>query len=322
MEYCRRCMLTEPEENRILSELAYSRERSIQDLLNQMRYGMHSLKERASESMKERIERGKRELAEYEERLKQHEEDLSYQIMDRALQGENIEELVERITKDKLRQELEQQVKSLKYQPEGLGYEDVEQSLEEYAQQGYIDIERGKIKITPKGARKLANNVLRRILENLTNKEMGPHAIKEIGYGSELSTTSRKYEIGDEYELVDIQRTLLNALERNPEGKRISLKQGDFQVYETQHMTKMCAGLIIDESGSMRVGKEDKINAAIDTSLALSELIKREPKDKLKVFLFSEQVREIPYYDILNISFPGGYTDIRQAMEAFRRCVR
>jgi len=90
------------------------------------------------------------------------------------------------------------------------------------------------------------------------------------------------------------------------------------QIYDEMHENKMCAGLIIDESGSMQ---GDKINAAIVTALALAELIRREPKDLLKVYLFSSEVREIPYCDIVNASHCGQTTDIRAALRAFRKRV-
>ena len=161
----------------------------------------------------------------------------------------------------------------------------------------------------------MGRSALKKILEKLAKKEIGPHALEETGYGSELSTHSRPYEVGDGYELVDIEKTLLNALEREP--GQISLEPEDFQVYETTHESKLCAGLIIDKSGSMNSGY--KIDAATDTSLALSELIRREPKDLLKVFLFSDRVKEIRPWDILNTPFGGGSTDIKAAMKAFRR---
>ncbi len=319
MELCQRCMLTETEENRSLSEIAHSKDRSLQDLLRQMQHQRNSLSEKAEQKRKERLEERRQKQAEYEQRLKQYEEELSYQVMGSILQKEDIDEIAERIARDEIRKEIEQKVNELKCQSDGLSGQDLEESLRDYIERGDLDLREGEIKITPKGARKLANQILRRILENLADRQFGHHELKEAGYGIERSPSSRKYEIGDEYHRIDFEKTFLNALEREPEAKRgISLNLEDFQIYEETHQTKMAAGLIIDESGSM---SGDKINAAIDTSLALSELIKQEPGDLLKVYLFSEQVRQIPCYDILNTSFSGGTTDIRAAMRAFRKAV-
>jgi uncharacterized protein with von Willebrand factor type A (vWA) domain len=310
-------MVEEIEEDRILSEIAHSKNRSLQDLLRRMRYGESSLQDRAKRKQEERLKEKGKKRAEYEERLKQYEEELSYEVMEKIFK-EDVDEIAQKIAGDELRKELEQKVRELRYQPEGLSQEDLEQSLEEYIKRGEIDLEEGKIKITPKGARKLARNMLRRILENLAAKEIGPHSLEEAGYGVELSISSRRYELGDEYEKIDFERTFLNALEGNLQKGKISLKTKDFQVYQEIHQTRLCSGLIIDESGSM---SGDKSNAAMDTALALSELIRREPKDSLKVYLFSQKVREIPYYDILNASFSGGTTDIKSALRAFRKGV-
>ena len=319
MDWCDRCLATQPEEGRILSEIAHSRNRSLQDFLRQMNCRRNSLSEKAEQHLKQRLEEKRRKRTEYEQRLRQYEEELSYQIMERVLNGEDVDEIAERIVGDEARRELARKLLELKYQPDELSQQDLEESLSEYIERGDLDVERGKIRITPKGARKLAKHVLRRILENLADRELGSHSLEETGYGAERSSSSRKYDLGDEYHKIDFEKTFLNALERNSGGKkRISLDPEDFQFYEEVHQTKMCAGLIIDESESM---SGDKINAAVDTGLALAELIKREPKDLLKVYLFSEKVREIPYYDILNTSLPSGTTDIRAALQTFRKRV-
>jgi uncharacterized protein with von Willebrand factor type A (vWA) domain len=192
----------------------------------------------------------------------------------------------------------------------------MEAALKELEKQGYIDLDRGQVRITSKGARLLANQALKRTLANLAKKHIGHHMLREIGCSAEMSLHSRKYELGDEYELVDIEKTLFNALER---GGDTSLKPEDFQVFETVHQTRMCAGLLIDESGSME--GEYKIQAAINASLALSELIRREPKDTLKVFIFSESVKQIQPWDIVNSVTSRGSTDIRAALRSFRQKV-
>lgn len=315
---CDRCVATQTEENRVLSEIAHSRNRTVEDLLRRMQARRNSLSEKTERHRRERSEENRRRRAEYERRLKQYEEELSYQIMERVLE-EDIDEIVERVVNDQTRNELEQRIRELKCQPEGLSGQDLEESLREYIERGDLDLEEGQIRITPRGARKLAGQILRTVFENLAKRQLGPHSLEDTGYGAERSPSSRKYEIGDEYDRIDFEKTLLNALERRPGPRKgISLDPEDLRVYEEIHQTRMVAGLIIDESGSMT---GHKINAAIDTSLALSELMRREPKDLLKVYLFSQRVREIPHYDILNVSFSGGSTDIRAALQAFRKGV-
>jgi len=315
IEYCTRC-LTEAEEAGILRDIARSSSRSIEDISRQL-YKYMSIREKAREQAEKRLTERKEKLESYRRQLKEYEEKLSFDVVEQVLQGGEVNQIAERIMADKIRQELEHAINSLRYQPEEVDYIDVEAALKEYERQGYIDIEKGKVRITSKGARLLAKHALGKVLESLAKKEIGSHVIKEIGYGAEVSSYSRPYQPGDEYELIDIEKTLLNALER---GGGISLRREDFRVLETQHQSRMYAGLIIDESGSMQ--SDNKLEAAIEASLALSELISQQPKDLLEVFTFSEKVKHVPSWDIVNAVIGKGSTDIRAGMRAFRRAVR
>jgi uncharacterized protein with von Willebrand factor type A (vWA) domain len=312
-----KCLPIGLDDDTTLSEVSHLRNRSLEDLLRQVEFGESSLREKVGRFAKQRLQEKQRQQAEYVQRLKQYEEQLSYQVVDGVYQEQDVDDIIEKIAADALWQELTQKVRQLKYQPNELTTEDVESSLQEYIERGELKIEDGKIKITPKGARKLANQILRRILKNLGDPQLGPHGMEQTGYGAWISLTSRNYEVGDEYARIDFEKTLLNALERKPRtGNKIGLEPEDFQFFEEIHQTKMVAGIIIDQSGSMR---GDKFNAAIDTSLALAELIRREPEDILKVYLFSHEVEEIPYYDIVNVGAPQGFTDVKAALHAFRK---
>ncbi|MEK7281861.1 MAG: VWA domain-containing protein [Chloroflexota bacterium] len=144
--------------------------------------------------------------------------------------------------------------------------------------------------------------------------------MNELGYGSQRSSNLRKLDIGDDYALTNVEKTLLNSLSRpTPTGQGLSLKVEDFEIHELVHQTRMTSGIIIDESGSMQ---GDKLHAAVEASLALTQLIRKEPKDGLKVILFADHVKEVSYWDILNTTFSGGTTDIRAALRSFRRMVR
>jgi len=307
----------EIEKSGILAEIAHSEGRLIQDLLREVDH-MDSLRGRANEYRKERLKERKRELAQYGAQLEQLEPALVRELSGRASGGKDLGESPELTRSDERRQQMEQEIRRLGYELDSLRSEDLERALQPYIQQGYLKMEKGQVTITPRGAKKLANDILGRILSSLMKKEIGPHAVEEKGYGSQLSMSSRRYELGDEYNKIDFEKTLLNALERNPREGKMSLKVEDFQVYEEIHETKICAGLAIDNSGSMRGGK---VNAARDAGLALSELIRREPKAKLKVYLFSDRVREIPYYDISNAGCSGGNTDMRSAMQVVRKAM-
>jgi uncharacterized protein with von Willebrand factor type A (vWA) domain len=195
--------------------------------------------------------------------------------------------------------------------------EDIRNALEDYRENGLVDIKNGKVVVTSRGARKLAANALERILRTLNSRSSGSNREEMNELGVEFSLRTRRYEVGDDYSLVDLEKTALNALKRCGEFK---FETEDFEIREEEHRPKLCAGIIIDESGSMR--DFGKLEAAMETSLVLSRLILREPDNVLKVFTFSDKVREIVPWAIVNDVISGGDTDIRGALAAFRRACR
>lgn len=312
-EYCDRCQLSS--ESEILQELARLRNRSLKDLIRRSyQHPESALGQSLRKAQEEKEREEKAKLQEYEEMLGQHEENLSYKVMDGLLQGESVEELASYILEDEFRKELQEKIRELKWRSPGIGEGDAKYALQKLEQEGYIEIEEGKLKITSKGAKRLAQNILERIFRHLQGKDVGTHLSEKSGFGTELSLYTRRYEFTEDYSLVNVEKTALNALERC--GK-LKFESEDFEIYEEIHQTKLCAGIIIDESGSMRRGY--KLEAAIETALALSELIRREPKDELLIFAFSEKVRRLSPWAIVNQAMSGGATDIRTALRAFRQ---
>jgi uncharacterized protein with von Willebrand factor type A (vWA) domain len=181
-------------------------------------------------------------------------------------------------------------------------------------------IEEGRIKITSQGSRKLAK-IARQKLETMMREATGSHKIKETGYGWELAPSSRKYSFGDDYRMIDIIKTCLNSLARRSSivknSTSIPLVEEDLEVYEKTYESQMSIALLVDESASMG---QEKRNAAIEACLALSKI--REPQDLLKVFIFSSQIKEIPYWEIINIHAPADITDIKLALQTARRALR
>ncbi|RLC59985.1 MAG: hypothetical protein DRI01_10740 [Chloroflexi bacterium] len=315
-EYCTRCHIRPPGE--FLRDIAYSKKRSLQDILRQAQQDEDSsLYEEASKQATQRQQEDMEKLRQYEAELEQLEEDSSYDALDKIMQDEDIDEIAEQMLDDEVRKDLQEKIIALKWKPEGLSEEDVKQALKEYEKQGYIEIHEGNVKITSIGARRLATNALEKILGSLGRTAIGVHSIEETGFGSELATYTRHYEAGDDYSLVDIERTALNALERTGQ---LELEPNDFEVNEEIHQSRLCAGLLIDESGSMRTG--NKLEGAMESALALAELIRREPKDSLRTFLFSDTVKEVPSWAIVNETLGGDSTDIKGVLRAFRETVR
>jgi uncharacterized protein with von Willebrand factor type A (vWA) domain len=290
---CQRCMMAGSEEGQALAEVGIDPKRDAEELLEDVKDDkMPGLKRKAGRMSRQRLEQEKQQL---------------------------LEDIKEKVGRPDVLQDMEEQIEELGYQEEDeINADDLQGCLDDFIEDGYLDKENGEVKMTSRGARKLGGYLLSVIVKKLVARAMGTHQSRRADYGSRLFSTTRKYELGDEYHRIDIEGTFLNALERSHSPGGVSLEPGDLSVYDEMHESKMCAGLIIDESGSM---DGPKISAAMATALALAELIRREPKDLLKVYLFSSEVKEIPYYDVVNAVKCNQSTDILSALKAFRKGV-
>jgi uncharacterized protein with von Willebrand factor type A (vWA) domain len=289
---CYRCMAFDSGDGQALSEISRSTDKSLKSLLKQMNKDQPGLKKKAGQKSRERLEGEKQKL---------------------------LDDIENKVGRGDIQEQMEQQIQESEYQADAeISAKDVEDALKDLNKKGLINQSDGDLKITPKGAGKIGQYVLSIIQQKLMSRAMGPHTTQRQDYGAQLSTTTRRYEPGDEYHRIDFEKTLLNSIENSSAEKGFTLKMEDLQVFDERHETQLVAGLIIDESGSMA---GDKLHAAVETALALAELIRKEPKDKLKTYLFSSKVREIPYYELANVDGCGDTTDIRAGLRSFRRDV-
>jgi uncharacterized protein with von Willebrand factor type A (vWA) domain len=289
-EYCNRCHRFRTEDS-LLQELAYNEDRYIPELVKKARQEPDSsLHKEATKYLTERL---------HDMPVSEEDETTDGMFLtDEATQADAVLGIPAQ-------------------NRELINEEDVRQALEEYEHCGLIEVQGGKVIVTSRGGKKLAAGALERILKNLNRQASGPHTREKPDFGFTLSLRTRRYETGDDYSLVDIERTALNALKRC--GK-LEFEPGDFEVREEVEESKLCAAIIIDESGSMR--DSNKLEAAMETALALSRLILRKPENSLKVYVFSDEVKQIEPWAIVNEVISGGDTDIKTALAAFRRACR
>jgi uncharacterized protein with von Willebrand factor type A (vWA) domain len=192
-----------------------------------------------------------------------------------------------------------------------------EETLHQLQEKGMIQINPdGEIRVTFRGSRALARLALREILLELARRQQHFNP-ERIGYGASRQPWTRRYKLGDSYENVDVEKTLVNSLCRKTDNACITLDMEDFEIREAVDEDRLMVGLLIDESRSMHKG--NKMRAAIETAMALSELIIQRPQHELKVYTFSDSVKEIPFWEIINQIMDAGATDQRSALEAFRK---
>ena len=107
-----------------------------------------------------------------------------------------------------------------------------EEALQRLQEKGMIQISPdGDIRVTSRGSRSLARLALREILEELARRQQHFNP-ERIGYGARLQPWTRRYKLGDFYENVDVEKTLINSCCRKTKNACITLAIEDFEIRE------------------------------------------------------------------------------------------
>ena len=156
---------------------------------------------------------------------------------------------------------------------------------------GLIVHREGRYELTPKGIRKIGQNALAELFQRLTKDAAGRHEVERLGAGHERAHSSKPYEFGDPFNL-DIQRTVRNGVRRAGRGTPVALLPEDFEVEETETLTRSATVLMLDVSLSMPM--RDNFLAAKKVAMALHSLISSQfPRDFLGMVTFSKVAREL-----------------------------
>jgi len=162
---------------------------------------------------------------------------------------------------------------------------------------GLIEQTEKGLHLTPRGVRNIGGNALRELFANLTKDQIGQHQVRRLGFGHERTPDTKAYEYGDPFRL-DLQRTIRNALARRSRetprvsGTPVGLQPDDFEIEQTEHLTRSSTVLMLDLSMSMPM--EGRFVPAKKVAMALHALIASQfPRDYLGVVVFSETARAI-----------------------------
>jgi len=170
---------------------------------------------------------------------------------------------------------------------------------------GLIDQVEGKLKLTPRGLRKIGANALRDVFGALEKDRLGQHQVERLGFGHERTYDTKPYEYGDPFHL-DLQRTLRNALQRQGTTVPIKLSADDFEIEETEHLTRSSTVLMLDLSLSMPM--RDYFLPAKKVAMALHSLMSSQfPRDYLGIVGFSEVARELTPQQLPEVSWDFVY---------------
>jgi len=274
--------------------------------------------EKVRQKAEERLKASKKKRDELEAQMEQLKAKSMMTAVEKLLEGESEEEALRELKLTGEMEGLEERIEQLDSDPQTISQEDFDEALRDLEKKGLL-VGRGRgVVLTSKGAQLLGKGFLSRILMNLARKGLGAHRVEDIGHGPWLAATYRPYEPGDPYDRINIERSLMAAIERG--GGFSEMKTSDFRIHESRHATEVHFGVLVDQSASMK--KKGKMEAAVETALALSELMWLEfPEDRLRVYAFSEETKMVEPYELPGVVVPQQFTDIRKPLRAFHLAV-
>ncbi len=166
---------------------------------------------------------------------------------------------------------------------------------------GYVQRTRRGFELTPRGVRKIGQKALQDIFQRLKKDRFGQHKLDRAGGGRERADDTKPYEFGDPF-LLDLPKTVMNAVYREGTGSPVRLQSSDFEVYRTDSMTHSSTVLMVDMSRSMLYN--GCFTAAKKVALALDSLIRSQfPRDHLYIVGFSYVATELKPSTLPNISW-------------------
>jgi uncharacterized protein with von Willebrand factor type A (vWA) domain len=202
----------------------------------------------------------------------------------------------------------------------------MQELIDHLKRQGIIrdDAESGeKYMLTGKGEQKIRRDALEQIFTSLKKGGTGEHRTPHPGLGSEFTGDVRDFAFGDQSSAIEPTETLTNALRREADLDRFSLREEDIRVQETEHVASTSTVVMLDISHSMILYGEDRITPAKQVVLALTELIMtRYPKDRLHVVLFGDDAQEVGINDLPYVTVGPYHTNTRAGLRLARSLLR
>ncbi len=171
-----------------------------------------------------------------------------------------------------------------------------------------------KFEVTDKALDFLGFKTLKDLLGSLGKSSFGRHDTRELATGVESDGSSRRYEFGDTMNL-DVNATLLSAIQRNGLKIPLDLNYQDLQVRQCEYQSSCATVLMLDCSHSMILYGEDRFTPAKKVALALTHLIRTQyPGDTLHLVLFHDSAEEVPLSDLARIRVGPYHTNTREGL--------
>src|SRR5437870_6131600 len=166
---------------------------------------------------------------------------------------------------------------------------------------GYLERKGDRLELTARAIRKLGDKALKDIFAHLKRDRFGRHAVERRGAGGDPTDEAKRYEFGDPF-LLDLKKTLMNAVERNGAGTPVRLSPDDFEVIRTELSTQASTVVMLDMSRSMI--NNGYFLPAKKVALALTALIRGQfPRDSLHILGFSLYARQFKAEDLPKLAW-------------------
>ncbi|HEY6189314.1 MAG TPA: VWA domain-containing protein [Pyrinomonadaceae bacterium] len=176
--------------------------------------------------------------------------------------------------------------------------------------------------VTEKGLDFLGYKTLRNLLGSLGKSSVGRHDTSHLSTGIEAAQASKLYEFGDTINL-DVNTTLLNAIQREGLGVPLNLEYSDLHVHQCDYQSSCATVVMLDCSHSMILYGEDRFTPAKKVALALAHLIRTHyPGDSLKVVLFHDGAEELPMAKLATTQVGPYHTNTAEGLRLARRILQ
>ncbi len=181
------------------------------------------------------------------------------------------------------------------------------EAITKYLQkQGYLKDE--KKWLTNKGFFEIGGRLLQDVMKAINEGGLGFHETKNIGGGSVIQDTTKKFELGDDIKFLNVPQTVLNSIQRIAKKDSkikfpIPMEIDDLEEFETIEEVKVAVVYCIDLSSTMKysigAGENSRIEAAKKALWSLYVLNKKFfPNDTVYIIGFGTFASEIDPRDI------------------------
>ena len=192
--------------------------------------------------------------------------------------------------------------------------------------------------LSKKGFLAVGGRLLHDVMKALKNADSGMHETTYVGSGSLLFDTTKKYEVGNDIRLLNVPKSMLNAIERMSKTKQkisvpVEITIDDLEEYETKQDVRMSVVYCIDLSSTMRYstmyGDMSRIEAAKRALWSLYFLNQKYfSSDSIYIIGFGALASKVSPFDIpyLKTFEPGSdflhYTNYQAAFRLARKVLQ